>query len=89
MPHNFQSSTNFSAFVVSLRFGIEYAKPNNVQLTTEDIMVQEKKKGMEDTSEKKGRSPGREEEERSSSKSTGKTPATPNKTDSSSSRKSR
>ena len=54
-------------------------------------MVQEKKKGMEDSSEKKGRTQtGREEEERNSShKTPGKAPITPNKTDTSNGRKSR
>ena len=53
-------------------------------------MVQEKKKGMEDTSEKKGRMTGRDEQDRSTAnKPASKTPSMPSKNDSSSSRKSR
>ena len=53
-------------------------------------MVQEKKKNMDDTSDKKGRTQGRDEDEKSSQKSTGstgKTSSGTNKNDSS--RKSR
>ncbi|MDO9182307.1 MAG: hypothetical protein Q7U04_07850 [Bacteriovorax sp.] len=53
-------------------------------------MVQDKKKGMEDANDKKGRMPGKAEEEKSSANKPGSKPSTtPNKTDSSSSRKSR
>jgi hypothetical protein len=50
-------------------------------------MVQDKKKGMEDSSaDKKGRMPGKEDMDK---KSSIKPTATPNKTDTSSTRKSR
>ena len=52
-------------------------------------MVQEKKKGMTDTSDKKGRMQKEEEEKSSLNKSSVKQSNTPNKTDSSNSRKSR
>jgi len=57
----------------------------------EVIMAQEKKKGMEDTNEKKGRpQTGREEEERSTiHKTPGKAPVSPGKSMPSSPKKSR
>lgn len=53
-------------------------------------MVTDKKKGMVDSSDKKGRNLGRDEEERTTSQKSGKTtPSSTNKTDSSGPRKSR
>ena len=52
-------------------------------------MVQDKKKGMADSSDKKGRLEREEDEKASAQKSTGKTPVAPSKNSSSSSRKSR
>ena len=52
-------------------------------------MVQEKKKNMDEATEKKGRMQKEEDERASTHKTTGKPSNTPNKNDSSGSRKSR
>ena len=62
---------------------------NDLLITTEDIMAQDKKRNMEESSDKKERMAKDEAEKTASHKIPGKSSTTPSKNNSSSSRKSR
>lgn len=78
----------FIPFLLPKFIGTKNARNYTNQLTTEDTMVQEKKKSMEDTNNKKGRLP-KEEERSSTQKSPGKPTPAPGKSETPGSRKSR